>query len=89
MDSVEVLADKRVQVTFITADNGRVDFITRRFGIGKRGQRAANLAKFLFRSGLGNDVEEMFAHLVAIPGDWVGPLFFPDYLKEPSLTLVS
>lgn len=89
VDSVEVLADRRVRVKFVTTDNGRAEFSTRRFGVGKRGQRAANLAKFLVKSALGNDVEAMYHHIVSFPADWIGPLFFTDDLKEPALSLVS
>src|SRR6185436_3136260 len=75
--SIEVLPDNEgVEVEFVVEGHEPFRFRTRKFGIGKRGARSAALAKFASRAGYG-EVEELFRHIVSLPRDTVGGIFYP------------
>ena len=72
--SIEVLPEKRgVEVTFQTEGN-EVRFRTRRFGIGRRGAKAAALSRFASQAGFGS-VEDVFRYVSGLPSDMVGGIF--------------
>lgn len=89
VDAVEILSGNRVRVLF-TTHGGRQEFVTRRFGIGKRGKRSAALARFCFKSGLAADVIDAYRHICFLPVTYTGPLLFAPLIEErPMLSLVS
>ena len=81
--SIEVLPDNEgVEVEFVVEGHEPFRFRTRKFGIGKRGARSAALAKFASRAGYG-EVEELFRHIVSLPRDTVGGIFYPGPVELP------
>jgi hypothetical protein len=89
VDAVEILSGNRVRVLFSTHGD-RQEFVTRRFGIGRRGKRSAALARFCFKSGLTGDVMDAYRHICFLPATYTGPLLFPPVVEErPTLSLVS
>lgn len=91
VNSVEILADKRVRVVFTTYRGHKQDFVTRKFGIGRRGARAAALAKFCTKAGLVGDVMEAYQFIRKLPRTYTGPLLFTPVIEEEphQLSIVS
>ena len=80
--SIEVLPENRaVQVIFGTEGNDSERFSTHRFGIGRRGARAAALARFASHAGFG-DVEDLFSYVCALPRDTVGQILPAAWLNQ-------
>ncbi len=72
---IVVLPDgKGVQVTMSVEGHDPVKLRTRSFGIGKRGARAAALAKFSADSGYGAP-DELYKYLASLPREFVGDPF--------------
>lgn len=73
--AIEVLPDNRgVQVTMGVDGRDPINFRTRRFGVGRRGARAAALAKFCDQAGYGN-AKELFDYFTTLPRTFVGNPF--------------
>jgi hypothetical protein len=92
VSAVEVLADKRVRVVFATEPGGhKEEFVTRKFGVGRRGAKAAALAKFCTKAGLADDVMVAYSLIRHLPHDYKGPLLFTPVIEEvePRLSVVS
>ena len=68
--------DKGIEVMFAVEGQDAFRFRTRKFGIGKRGARAAALARFAAQAGFGK-VEDLFRDIVNMPADTVGEIFYP------------
>ena len=71
VDNIEILADKRVRVVLATDTGGHQEFVTRKFGVGRRGAKTAALAKFAAKAGLG-DVGALYRHFRCLPEDYRG-----------------
>lgn len=76
VQSISVLPNKAVEVVLQADGHDPVRFRTRKFGVGRRGPRAAALAKFASDAGWG-PVEELFGYICRIERDHVGEVFFP------------
>src|SRR5690348_4437016 len=75
VQSISVLPNKAVEVVLQAGDHDPVRFCTRKFGVGRRGPRAAALAKFAADAGFG-DAEELYENLVQFSRQYVGDVFF-------------
>ncbi len=73
--SIEVLTNGRgVEISFASEGREPVSIHTKRFAVGRRGARAAALAKFAAQAGYG-DVEDLYSYITCLPRAFDGFLF--------------
>lgn len=73
--SIAVLPERKgVEVTLSTGPHDSVRFTTMDFGVGRRGAKAAALARFAASAGFG-EPEAIYRFLVDLPRDMTGVLF--------------
>jgi len=73
--SVVVLPEHSgVEVTLSVTGHDPIRFRTKRFGVGRRGAKAAALARFAARAGFG-DAEEIYRFLLDLPRNMTGIIF--------------
>lgn len=75
VSKIEVVRDGRaVEVEFTIEGRSPFRFRTRKFGVGRRNARTANLARFAARAGFG-DVKAIFEYLSRMRRDHEGDVF--------------
>jgi hypothetical protein len=73
--SVVMLPEQRgAEITLSVSGHDLMRFRTKRFGVGRRGAKAAALAKFAACAGFG-DAVEIYRFLLDLPRDMVGIIF--------------
>jgi hypothetical protein len=73
--SVVMLPEQKgVEVTFSVTGQDVIRFRTKQFGVGRRGAKAAALAKFVARAGFG-DAKEIYRFLLDLPRTMTGIIF--------------
>jgi hypothetical protein len=73
--SVVMLPEQRgIEVSFSVTAHDLIRFRTKQFGVGRRGAKAAALAKFAACAGFG-DAEEIYRFLLDLPSTMTGIIF--------------
>lgn len=73
VESIDILADEGARLHLRTEDGRKTLLHTPDFGVGRRGPKAAALARFAEYCGFGNR-HDIYEFIWALPEDWSGPL---------------
>jgi len=73
VESIDILAEEGARLHLRTQDGRRTLLHTPDFGVGRRGPKAAALARFAEYCGFG-DRHDIYEFIWGLPEDWNGPL---------------